>query len=291
MKITLDKKGWKTLSLDSRMYTARTAEKDRREGRLISSEYLFIGDGCFKENGKIHAAVLPPKCLIIGESAFEGCQFQKEVAFPDSVIFIMDRAFAQNHRLKRVHFPASLKKIGRECYKECSALLSAEFHEKSCLTVIPEGIFDSCVRLKKVWLPDTVKQIERRAFYRCKELKELKLPLGLRTIGAEAFYFCGIETLKLPEGLVRIEESAFLRCKKLREVKLPSSVSYIGRWAFHGCDWLDTLEILHDPAFIGDWIINKSCTIRCYKGSKVDQYCEKFGFKREYAVKEELANE
>lgn len=29
-------------------------------------------------------------------------------------------------------------------------------------------------------------------------------------------------------------------------------------------------------------IVNKNCTIRCKKGSKVDLYCEEQGLKREY---------
>ena len=32
----------------------------------------------------------------------------------------------------------------------------------------------------------------------------------------------------------------------------------------------------------GKWIINKAATIRCYKGSKVDRYCQQSGFKVEY---------
>lgn len=45
---------------------------------------------------------------------------------------------------------------------------------------------------------------------------------------------------------------------------------------------LQYLEIRHDPEFIGEWIINKAATIRCYKGSKVDRYCQQSGFKVEY---------
>ena len=42
------------------------------------------------------------------------------------------------------------------------------------------------------------------------------------------------------------------------------------------------MEIHHDPEHIGSKIVNKNCTIRCKKGSKVDLYCEEQGLKREY---------
>lgn len=61
-----------------------------------------------------------------------------------------------------------------------------------------------------------------------------------------------------------------------------ANVRYLGKWIFHGCNRLQYLEIRHDPEFIGEWIINKAATIRCYKGSKVDRYCQQSGFKVEY---------
>ena len=48
------------------------------------------------------------------------------------------------------------------------------------------------------------------------------------------------------------------------------------------CNRLQYLEIRHDPEYIGEWIINRAATIRCYKGSKADRYCQESGFKVEY---------
>ena len=108
-------------------------------------------------------------------------------------------------------------------------------------------------------------------------------------IGEEAFYFCGIEELELPTNLKIICDSAFFRCKNLRTVYIPASVRTIGRWAFHGCNRLERIEIFHDPDEIGPWIINKSCTIVCQKGSRIDAYAQEYGFQTEYVeLSEEL---
>ena len=97
-----------------------------------------------------------------------------------------------------------------------------------------------------------------------------------------AFYFCGMEKLELPDTLETIDVKAFFKCTQLQEVKIPVSVRSIERGAFHGCNRLKILEFRHDPDFIGPWIINRSCTIRCYKGSKVDAYSQENGFQVEY---------
>ena len=73
-----------------------------------------------------------------------------------------------------------------------------------------------------------------------------------------------------------------MKCKKLEYVCIPSSVTTIEKWAFHGCDRLKILEIHHDPEYVGDWITNKNCTIRCYKGSSMEAYARKHEIQVEY---------
>ncbi|MFR3322812.1 MAG: leucine-rich repeat domain-containing protein [Lachnospiraceae bacterium] len=125
-------------------------------------------------------------------------------------------------------------------------------------------------------------EINDHAFYRCKSLDTIQFPEHLRRIGGQAFYFCGFPSIALPDSLEILEESAFFKCTQLTYVRIPKNVRFIGKWAFHGCNRLQYLEIRHDPDFIGEWIINRSATIRCYQGSKVDQYCQASGFKTEY---------
>lgn len=59
-----------------------------------------------------------------------------------------------------------------------------------------------------------------------------------------------------------------------------------------GISWMQqtgAIEIFHDPDEIGPWIINKSCTIVCQKGSRIDAYAQEYGFQTEYVeISEEL---
>lgn len=197
-------KGWNQLRYDARVYTIQN-ERNRRVGAPgeIPDQYRYIGDKCFLNNGKVHSVSLPAACRVIGKQAFEGCQFQKQVRFPDTLIEIKKRAFAGNRRLRAAVLPDSLEKIGAQCYRECSKLKRVEFSSGSRCRVIPEGIFDSCLNLEEVCLPPHTQQIEKRAFYRCKELHSIALPDSVREIGEEAFYFCrnrGADTSFEPSG-------------------------------------------------------------------------------------------
>ena len=118
--------GWNQRRYDIRTYTTQN-ERNRRVGTAgeIPEKYIYIGDKCFMNNGKVHGVVLPPECRVIGKQAFEGCQFQKMVVFPESLVEIKKRAFAGNRRLRKTVFPHNIEKIGAQCYRECSNVIKA----------------------------------------------------------------------------------------------------------------------------------------------------------------------
>ena len=151
MERVVDETGWNQKRYDIRTYTAQN-ERSRRIGTAgeIPDEYIYIGDKCFLNNGKVHGVTLPAGCRVVGKQAFEGCQFQKAVEFPESLVEIKRRGFAGNRRLRKVVFPHNLERIGAQCYRECSNLKVAEFEKNSKCKVISEGIFDSCTKLERV---------------------------------------------------------------------------------------------------------------------------------------------
>ena len=184
--------------------------------------------------------------------------------------------------MQKVTLSAYTRKLPRELFYECRNLTSVTFPDKCSTISIGHSAFQNCISLESINFPDSLLTINDRAFYRCKNLKQVHFPTGLKHIGDYAFYFCALDTLELPDTLETIGESAFFKCKNLIGIELPPSVKSIGKWVFHGCDRLKYLTIRHNPEFIGEWIINRAATIRCYKGSVADRYCQENEFKVEY---------
>ena len=74
---------------------------------------------------------------------------------------------------------------------------------------------------KRAVIPDFVRRIENKAFFRCKSLSEVVIPESVTEIGEDAF--CG--------------------CVNLKAVSLPRGVSRIGRYAFSNCDGLTEFRV------------------------------------------------
>lgn len=268
-----------------RTFTRLMADQQRNElVQMIPEQYDSIGDDCFKNNGKMKEVRLPLGCKVIGREAFYGCYLRKAVMFPGTLIEIRAGVFAENCNLPRADLPASLQKIGKQCYKGCNNLKTVRFAPGSECTEIPEEAFEGCVRLKELILPERTETIGKRAFYKCKELRNVRIPETVTRIGEQAFYSCGLEELQLPDGLQELGDKAFFKCNGLKSVLIPRSVRKIGEGVFHGCNRMEYLEIHHDPEEIGPGIVNKGCTVRCPKSSRMEAYCEANGLKTEYII-------
>ncbi len=129
-------------------------------------------------------------------------------------------------------------------YLECSKPMSKSVKTvriKDILKDVPvrritQNAFTECRELCEIFIPDTVVNIGRRAFYICPKLTKIHLPKHLLMIESSAFNYCRhLEEIVIPEGTVSVGSRAFYDCKQLKSVQLPASVGYIGSEAFANC--------------------------------------------------------
>lgn len=124
-------------------------------------------------------------------------------------------------------------------------------------TIFGKGVFQNCINLKEVSLPNNMKEIPEKMFYNCftnkksgngsnvssnfKDwyygLKTVHISDNTQVIGKSAFEKCKVLELNetLPSQLTQIKDSAFRECERIGALALPNSLTYIGARAFQSC--------------------------------------------------------
>ena len=181
------------------------------------------------------------------------------------------------------------------------------FTEKYCNTVttgiklpahlesIGKLAFAFMINLQEVEIPDTVVEIEYGAFEGCKRLRKVKIPQNLKDIPDDCFRDTALSELVLPSSLETIGDNAFATLVEegvhtgthighvdsaLTEIVIPATVKHIGIRAFEGRQNLktvilkDNVEVVlggcfDDTAWLAaqqDGFVYLKDYLYCYKG-------------------------
>lgn len=143
---------------------------------------------------------------------------------------------------------------------------SEECHIPYGVKVIRGSAFNNCTKIKNLYIPDSVEEIEENSFeylniesvhipksikkmgdflfFYCQNLKKVYIDDGLKLIGTGMFFGCTkIKIIKLPDTIEIIRFEAFGECSSLDKINLPSNVKFIGNGAFKRCNNLKFIEI------------------------------------------------
>ena len=144
----------------------------------------------------------------------------------------------------------------KNCMKLEKVFLSNEFTRGDT----DSSLFENCLVLNHVSLPNGMWSLEPRMFALCLSLSQVSIPEGIREIGDEAFINCfNLNVVSLPETLTRLGESSFLNCESLKSISIPKEVVNLSAKAFKGCSTLRTVtfskeskvETVGDECFFG----------------------------------------
>ena len=218
-KITLDKT---ELALKQReIYNLNvTIEPDNATHKDLVYKSLDTKLATVDENGKITA--LRPGTVTIRVLSTDGvyadCVLTVEADESLSDFLIDERGYITGYvgELTDLVIPASV--------------------ENRAVVGIAAGAFADNRNITSLVLPDTLKEIESRAFSHCVNLGSVTFGSGLEVIGERAFEYCThLPEVNLPEGLVTMGDYAFDSCERLERITIPSTLTEIPDGAFHLC--------------------------------------------------------
>jgi hypothetical protein len=142
------------------------------------------------------------------------------------------------------------------------------------VTAIGLDAFYNETNVTGITIPDSVTNIDSRAFSFCSRLVSLQLGNHVTSIGDTAFYGCALTNLTLPDSVTQLGSFAirllqrpapfhwgtnlasisdsFSYCDSLTNVTLLDSPTYIGRDAFFFCSSLASVNLGTNASAIGE---------------------------------------
>ncbi|MCM1365502.1 MAG: leucine-rich repeat domain-containing protein [Faecalibacterium sp.] len=102
-------------------------------------------------------------------------------------------------------------------------------------------------------IPNTVLDINNRAFSGAWYLEDVTIPNSITNIGIGTFSGCSFNNITIPDSVVSIGEYAFGSCDVLANVNIGSGVESIENMAFAGCQKLKNVKVPNNVKSIGDY--------------------------------------
>lgn len=177
-----------------------------------------IGKGAFENNISIKNIEMSNNILSIYDGAYYNCQSLETIKLSNSLTIIWVGAFGNCLSLKRIDLPDSLSYVDDFAFGNCKNLEKVHFSngvkEKGTTVRFAKSIFENCVSLTSINLPNNLKWIGYADFLGCSKIEEIIIP----------------------ESVTNIVNKAFSNCNNLQRIIIPANVSFIGNDTFENCD-------------------------------------------------------
>jgi Leucine-rich repeat (LRR) protein len=167
----------------------------------------------------------------IGLHSFFNCSQLKEIEFPKSLTKI-SRSALSDTGLTEIKLPAGIKVIGKSAFAYNSHLTTADLSETK-IERLEEFIFTRCSQLKTIKLPSTITSIGACALSET-DLTEFVVPGTITELGQGLFRNCPrLTTIDFSKCKVtNIPVAMLTKCSALAKIEFPTNCKKIEKLAF-----------------------------------------------------------
>ncbi len=196
-----------------------------------------IDNGAFKSSG-LKSFIWNSAIRTLGSQVFLGCPFT-EMTLPGCITELGEGIFWNCEDLTSVTLNEGITEVPRNFFYYCGKLTTVNL--PTTVTSIGWNAFTDAESLTELVVPEGCTEIGSAAFLRS-GLKKIWLPSTMKKID-KSFQDTGLEEVVLAEGLTSIA-GFFTNASNLKRIHLPASVVNITN-AFNGCGKIEELSI--DP--------------------------------------------
>lgn len=242
----------------------------------FSDSLKRIDKNAFTNCKKLHKLILPKNIEAIGDSAFWGCEHLIYVA-NNSLLDIKTGEKTHGHV---AYYAKTLNTDGNKIkyqddfcfYVDGNNITAIAYLGNDSHVSFPEGfnngmnysierkLFYKNKDILKVTIPQKVTVIGDSAFCECPNLREVIITADSLSISKSAFDYCSkLSKVSLSEGIVEIGDRAFSSCLTLQEIKIPESVKVIGTELFYSCYNLKYVTLPKEVNYFGNSVFT-DCT-------------------------------
>ena len=205
---------------------------------IFAFDVPYTNDGAFKGAVNLSTIRLTKFMTSIAVSAFEGCSEAYGFAggsyiIPSSIKKIYSGAFRGCSKLQRVQLPEHLDVLDNAAFDSCTMLETVEFNPNCPLTSLSSYLFNNCVGLTTIDIPQSITTINEAAFAGC---------IALRSI-------------YLGTNVTRLGKNVFNGCLSLEDITLAAPEMQMDVYIFQSCPLLTSAGPLSDTAHLSDYNI------------------------------------